>query len=208
MSRANRNRKPARRRAFKDANPVILVVAEGEVTEKDYLEGFKQFQKNPRVNFRFVGGAGDPLAIVDMAKDLYDEAKGRAKKERDENLRFDAVWCVFDRDDHAHFNQARQTAGDREFELAISNPCFELWLLLHFADSPGMQDRSEIQSRVRQQLPGYDKHVDFKDFEQGYADAVRRARRLDEQAERDGEQHRNPTTGVWRLTESIADNPT
>jgi len=61
-----------------------------------------------------------------------------------------------------------------------------------------------MQNLLSTKIPGYDKHVDFeRDFTAGYDAAVQRARRLDEVAEADNDAGRNPTTGVWRLTESI-----
>ena len=37
--RKDRERKPARREAFRDVKPILLVVSEGAVTEKEYLLG-------------------------------------------------------------------------------------------------------------------------------------------------------------------------
>ncbi len=94
-------------------------------------------------------------------------------------------------------------ARDNGIELAMSNPCVELWLWLHFADQPGMQHRHDLQSMMKQHIPNYDRHVDYSDYAAGYDEAVRRASRLDENANLDNDEGRNPTTGVWRLTESI-----
>jgi hypothetical protein len=52
-------------------------------------------------------------------------------------------------------------------------------------------------------VPNYDKRVDFSAYELTYRDAWARARRLARQAADDGEPHRNPTTGVFLLTELI-----
>jgi hypothetical protein len=52
-------------------------------------------------------------------------------------------------------------------------------------------------------LPNYEKAVRFRDVEPGYDQAVSRAARLDRDAEAMGEPGRNPTTGVYRLTEAI-----
>lgn len=60
-----------------------------------------------------------------------------------------------------------------------------------------------MQRMVASEVPGYGKHVAFKALEGGYHEAVRRARRLDEAAAEAGEAGRNPTTGVFRLTEAI-----
>ena len=88
-------------------------------------------------------------------------------------------------------------------KLAISNPCFELWLLLHFQDNPGMHSRQKVQQMLRKHAPNYNKGVDYAKYSGGYSEAVDRATRMDEAAANDGEAGLNPTTGVYRLTELI-----
>lgn len=207
MGKRDRKRRPARRAPFKDAKPIVLIVAEGEKTEPQYLKGFADAARNSRVRIKVVGGAGAPKTMVDTAKEMKNDAEKQAKREKDDNLLYDKVWCVFDFDDHPNIPDARQLARDNGIDLAISNPCFELWLWLHFAEQPGMQDRHVMQKMMKQYVTGYGKHVDYSsDYARGYEEAVRRARRLDEDAEADNEEGRNPTTGVWRLTVSIRSN--
>lgn len=66
-----------------------------------------------------------------------------------------------------------------------------------------MRRRQEFKTLLRRFVADYEKHVVFTQFVNGYPDAVRRASRLDVDAEAAGEAGRNPTTGVWKLTESI-----
>ena len=203
MGRRDRTRRPARQLAFREPKPVVLVVTEGKATEPDYLKGFANALRNPRVKIKVVGGAGVPKTIVDLAKDEKEANERRANRARDENIRYDEVWCVFDVDQHPRIPDAKQMARDNGIEVAISNPCIELWLLLHFAEQPGMQDRRRMRKILKQHVPDYDKHVDYARYAGGYKAAVDRARRLDESARADNDEGRNPTTGVWRLTESI-----
>lgn len=203
MGKRERYRRPARRDPYKDSKPVILVVTEGRVTEPEYLHGFARASENPRVRIEVVGGVGAPKTIVESARELKRAAEKRARREHDENLRYDEVWCVFDVDQHPNLPDAMQMARDNGMELAISNPCIELWLWLHFADQPGSRHRHELHKMMRQHVADYDKHVDYADYAAGYEGARDRAKRLDASAAADGEQGRNPTTGVWRLTESI-----
>lgn len=203
MSRRNRDRRPARSVTQRDSRPLILVVCEGEFTEKEYLEGFRTWCKNPRVRIEFEPAAGVPKSVVGKAKELKKEAEAKAKSEKDENLIFDEIWAVFDVDDHPNLAEARTMARDNEILLTISNPNFELWLLLHFQDSPGMHHRDIITSLLKKHLPGYAKHVDFPIFADGHNFAVTRASRLDDAAKVANEEGRNPSTGVFRLTESI-----
>ncbi len=203
MVKRNRIRRPARQDPYKEPKPVILIVTEGDVTEPEYLSGFARAAENSRVRIEVVRGAGVPKTIVEVAKELKKIAEKRARREKDENLRYDEVWCVFDIDQHPNVPDAKQMARDNGLALAISNPCIELWLWLHFADQPGMRDRHDLQRMMKQHIPGYDKHVNYSDYANGYDAAVQRASRLDADASAANEQGRNPTTGVWRLTESI-----
>ena len=52
-------------------------------------------------------------------------------------------------------------------------------------------------------VPTYDKHVDYETYSAGYSQAVTRASKMDQDAEAANEPHRNPTTGVYKLTELI-----
>lgn len=203
MSRRNRDRQPARRSPWREPKPRILCVCEGAITEPEYLRGFTSHCRNPRVEVVVVPGAGVPRTLVERARERKREAATDAKRQGDENLSFDEVWCVHDIDDHPKIDEARVMARDNGIQLAVSNPCFELWLVLHFRDDPGAQHRDHLARLLGQFLPGYEKHVEFSRFADGYGEAVRRASRLEELAERDGEPGRNPTSGVWRLTESI-----
>lgn len=198
-----RSRTPARRAPHLEPKPLILVLTEGRVTEPEYLRGFLAWRKNPRVWVEIAPAHGVPLTLVGRAVELQAAAARAAKRAKDENLRFEQVWCVFDIDEHPHVASAVQLAQQHGIQLAISNPCFELWLLLHLRESPGARHRHDVHDLLRERLPDYDKHLRFGDFRGGYDDAVRRAAALDADAERMGETGRNPTTGVYRLTEAI-----
>jgi hypothetical protein len=182
---------------------VILVVSEGAVTEPEYIEGFADACHNSRVRVKTEEGVGVPRSVVEVAKKMKKEADRRAVAEEDDNLRFDEVWCVFDVDDHPDVANSKQMAIDNGIDLAISNPCVELWLWLHFADQPGMQHRHAMQHKLKEHVPGFDKHVKYADYAAGYEAAWKRAKQLETAAKAAGEADRNPSTGVWRLTESI-----
>ena len=119
-SRRNRPRKRARPEAFRDPKPVILVVCEGEITEPQYLDGFSRACRNSRVRIRIATQHGVPRTLVETAKRYKREAELEAKRKRDDNLSFDAVWCVFDVDEHPGVPDAAQMARDNGIELAIS----------------------------------------------------------------------------------------
>jgi hypothetical protein len=182
----------------------LLVVAEGEVTEKEYLEGFVARCRNQLVAFEFVGDAGVPMTLVERAKSLRDDATELARRERDDYLAYDEVWCVFDIDEHPRVGEAREMARDNGLRLAVSNPCFELWLVLHLKDNPGMQHRHDMQDLLQNLMPNVRlKHIDFEQLIGGYELAYQRAKRMARDAEEEGEALRNPSTEVYLLTDSI-----
>jgi hypothetical protein len=206
VARRNRERKPPRRDAYLEPRRRLLVVCEGEITEVHYLQDFKRWCSNSRVELRIENKAGVPFPLVTKAKELNQEADRRAKAEQDDNLRYDEVWCVFDVDDHPRLKEAREMARANGLSLAMSNPCFELWLLLHLRDNPGAQHRDRIQSMLKALMPGVaDKYIDFELLIAGYSDAVRRAERLERESRERGDEGTNPSTEVFRLTRSIED---
>ncbi len=202
--RRDRDRSKARRAPFREPKPRILVVCEGKNTEPQYLNGFKNACRNPRVDIEIPKFQGVPKPLVNEAKRLKKKADTAAKKERDDNLKYDAVWAVFDVDVHPHISEAQQMAQASGIELAISNPSIELWLLLHFRASPGMKDRKVLTSLLKSHVEDYDKHVDYaRHYKDGYEKAVTRAKALDKLADAANSPGCNPTTGVHKLTESI-----
>jgi hypothetical protein len=202
-SRRDRDRRPGRRAPFREPKPVILIVCEGTRTEPEYLFGFARACRNPRVRIEIAPEHGVPKTLVETAKRRKRQSKASAKREKDENLAFDSVWCVFDIDDHPHVPDAIQMARDNGIQLAVSNPAFELWLLLHFRENPGMQTRDSLRQMLKGFVPGYDKQVDYSIYSDGYADAAARAKQMDELAESADEARRNPSTGVYKLTRCI-----
>lgn len=189
-----RGRKPGRRTPHRDRKPIILIVCEGKKTEPEYFQGLLLDCKNATVAIRIAKKHGVPATLVDEAKTLMTQGQ------------YSSVWCVFDVDNHPNLAYAKQKARDNGIDLAISNPCFELWLLIHFTDPSGSHDRKEITRRLKVHLPGYDKGVEYETLKPGHANAVKRARRLDKQALKCGTPDCNPTTGVYRLVEAIRQN--
>jgi hypothetical protein len=143
------------------------------------------------------------LSVVRFAAQEKRNAEEEARRRNDDYLRFDSVWCVFDIDDHQRLEEAQALARSQDIKLAICNPCFELWLLLHHEDFRKSEMREHVIRRLRNHVPGYNKKVDFDAYRDGYQAAVDRASKLDQLADQDNDPGRNPTTGVYKLTELI-----
>lgn len=183
------------------------MVCEGRRTEPEYIHGFVRSDRSAAVQVHIPAERGDPRRIVDIATALANAARAEARRHGDPLLAYDKVWCVFDRDQHERFAEAIQLATDRGLRLAVSNPCVELWLLLHFRDSPGARHRHDLSRLLKDHLPTYEKGVDYGDFAATVEQAARRAQRLDDDATQAGERGRNPTTGFYRLVRSMQGAP-
>lgn len=187
-----RDRSAGRRPPTREARTRLLVVCGAERTEKTYFVGLRDSYNLRTIDVRFVEKPRSPDQVVTHARDHCDY--------RD----FDETWCVVDVDrfeiDGRKVTAACAAADVAGIRMAVSNPCFEYWLLLHHINSTApMPHCGEIQDRIRKHVPAYDKtNLRFRDFAAGVADAVGRA----QQNGADGEGwRRNPATEVWRLVE-------
>jgi len=111
---------------------------------------------------------------------------------------FDEAWCVVDVDDF-DIDAAARSAARSNIQLAVSNPCFEFWLLLHHEECrAALPDYRTVVARLRRYLPAYDKaDLDFADYADTVTTAVERAKALG------GDHLTNPSTSMWRLVEKI-----
>jgi hypothetical protein len=192
-----------RRRPFTEPRPHILVCCEGKVTEPSYFNGLKQEGHNTLLHVEVKPGGSVPKALIDYAVNSKHAAEKNARAQKDDNLKYDEVWCVFDVDAHPHLLDAKQKAEANGINTAISNPCFELWLLLHFQDQRAHIERHPVQSACRGHMPGYEKFVPFEAIFPHHQEAVGRAVALDNWQQTQGRPGGNPSTGVHRLTERI-----
>jgi hypothetical protein len=151
-----------RRRPFTEPRPHVLVCCEGEVTEPSYFNGLKREGHNILLHVEVKPGGLSPKTLVDYALDLKHDAEKNARGQRDDNLKYDEVWCVFDVDAHERIPDAKQKAEANRIKMAISNPCFKLWLLLHFQEQSAHIECHRVQSACRDHMPGYDKEVPFE----------------------------------------------
>jgi hypothetical protein len=180
-----------RRPPFREPRLRLLVVCGGERTELDYFKSLNGTLRNPAVQIQLVGKGRAP-------RDLVKHARKIAPPGGDE---FDEVWCVVDSDNFV-LEPVVALATKLNVRLAVSNPCFELWLLLHHQDCEApLCDEKAVRRQLIKQVPRYKKNdLRFPDFEPGLADALRRAERLDPTGCNHG---RDPSSGVWKLVHRI-----
>lgn len=152
---------PSRRsldRKLGDKSPKVLfkVVCEGKNTEPNYLKEFSAEFGNDLVKVETIGAAGVPLTIVKKAVDLKRSVKYKKNKNGFEGL--SEFWAVFDYDEHPNIPQALNIARDNQVFVAKSNPCFEIWPLLHFVFQRAPIDRHKLQSELSKHMKNYSKN--------------------------------------------------
>jgi hypothetical protein len=137
-----------------------------------------------------------PLPLVEQA----------VKRAQDPEV--DECWCVFDVEwprNHPNLVEAVALAERHDVRLAISNPCFEVWLILHHRDQTAFLDTAGADklSRKLDRRPG--KSIDASVYMPLRAEAVRRALLLDRRHGRDGTAlpHNNPSSGMHALMASL-----
>lgn len=183
-----------RRAPHRDPATMLLVVCGAGKTEPVYLKQLNRHSANRQVSVTVTVREDDPKNIVQWVRRNSPD--------------YDQVWCVTDVDEFDIDGALRAAAGSNNIELAISNPCFEYWLLLHFEDcrTPMTRCGEEVTPRLRRYVPTYDKTaLRFADFADAVDAAVARARRRC--PERGAEHGTNPSTGVWELVDMIRGTP-
>lgn len=212
MGRWEKPRREARKSFNQTSEPKkrILVVCEGK-SEVAYINWYKSKCKNNRVKVIIDDVEyTTPRELVSYAKNMKSKYQKKAVSTEDRFMDFDEYWCMFDRDKHPFFEESIQTAKANKIQLAISNPCFELWVYLHMHDSPGMRDHQTMQSMVKKIKPDYKKGLKY-DFDANFSNdqiesAINRSKKLQSEAQKDNEPYRNPVTYVFALCNSIRDN--
>lgn len=142
-----------------------------------------------------------PLTLVRAAVDTRRRARA-------EEAEIDQFWCVFDVEwpkQHPALHEAIHLAQQHGIHVAVSNPCFELWLVLHHQDQTGWLD-NDTARRLRRSCDGSpDKNVDGATYMSRRGEAARRARLLDERHHRNGTTFPddNPSSGMHRLLATV-----
>lgn len=194
---------PRRRKGATAKRRSLLVFTEGLRTEPGYLRHWHRLHRE-RVIVTIDPFHGPPLQLVEKAiarkaAELRDTRRGRGAA-------YDEYWCVFDVDEHPNIARALQLAKAKEINVALSNPCIELWFVLHFHDQHASIHRADAQ-RTSADLLNCAKTLTPAALDQlvaHYENARQRAWDLDKKHALDGSPaSSNPASDVWCLVDQI-----
>ncbi|GAA2684855.1 RloB-like protein [Actinosynnema pretiosum] len=143
-----------------------MVFTEGKITEPEYVKGLKQLPHisgNITLNLVIHVEHVVPMRLVELAVNYVDDPE------------IDECWCIFDVESpqpHPNLKEALALAEKRGVKVAVSNPCFETWLVLHFEDCTRAYTTAQID-RLSKRLDGRA----GKSIERGQVPAPPRGRR-------------------------------
>ena len=147
---------------FPSSGKAFLIVTEGKKTEPNYLKALRVRLQLNATDVEIVHPEGtDPITLTKRAIELRDARKRSAKKGLE--VAYDEVWVVFDLEQtHSERRKlAKQAMAMKEaagVQFAVSDPCFEFWLLLHEepTHSP-FADCQPVIVRLARHWPAYAK---------------------------------------------------
>jgi len=171
----------------------FCIFTEGQ-TEKIYFNDFGL----TTIAVRCLGGGG-ALHLVSEAISYMKQSKYSG---------YDYYWLVFDRDENSKddIQQAIRRAKTHRILWCFSNPCFEIWYLLHFDYYQTPTTPKELKTRlIPGRIPGYEETMPgiFALLKEKQTTAIRNSQRLWPLAERSSQMQQmaelNPATNVDEL---------
>ena len=143
-----------RKSDIKNPVKVFILAYEGNVTEPKYFDAIRYTTKfNDEIihleplKRNKKDGSSDPKNVFKKLKKFYTQQKKVYNfKETDE------FWMIIDKDSCNCIPEiADLCKSENNFFLALSNPCFEFWLLLHLKDIKtfSAKERDQILKTIK-----------------------------------------------------------
>lgn len=184
-----------------------LIVCEGVETEPNYFDGLRK-----RINDKY-GSKVDVLIpnieIKGTGENTTALVKYTDRFVNYSNKKYGQVWVVFDKDDYKdeQFDRAIRTC---DYNVAWSNPNFELWLLSHLKKVDRYISKDDILKEMDKEFQkngfgNYNK-TDDKIFEKltdnkGIDKAIKNCKSMELLNENEQPSARNPMTKVYEVVE-------
>ncbi len=154
---------------------LIIIATEGRVTEKQYFSIFSSTRVQIKILATGEDNCSSPEHVLDRLKQFSNEFELSGD---------DELWLMVDVDrwGDKKLSDISRESTNCGFHLAVSNPCFETWLLCHFSDPPiSEQSCNDIIALLRKELDGsYNKNnLNLEKFQPLVDQAINRAKSND-----------------------------
>ena len=197
MRRRNINSRKSKR--------VILVAVEGKnKTENNYFNNYRLRDKDYIIKL-VPGNETDPINLVNKTIIKVKEL-GLNLEENDR------AYCIFDTDLDERKNmqiiKARKLAKKYHIIMITSNPCIELWFLLHFEYTTAWLSNNDVINKLKKYYPKYEKNMNiFPEIKDKVFEAIKNAKKLESfQLDNDkiiGTVEANPSTEMYKIVEEL-----
>ncbi|WP_302889256.1 RloB family protein [uncultured Acidaminococcus sp.] len=167
----------SRGKRLRKRKKIIFIGAEGKnKTETKYFNSFNRLQDTYIVKFA-CNNHTDPKGMVTS---IHKEAgiEGITGRNGDE------VYVLLDADSEQYkeeqIKEAISIGKNKNVNVIISNPCFELWFLLHFEyTTKYFSSNRELIKELKRYIKNYEKNLDvFTMLEDKQMDALKNAKKL------------------------------
>lgn len=208
MKNNNISRKD-RLKSKRQAPANYLIVCEGKKTEPNYFNGLKK-----KINEKYGNKVDVLIPNIDIkgtGMNTTSLVKYTQKTVNHANKVYGQVWVVFDKDDYndEQFNSAIDNCN---YNVAWSNPNFELWLLAHFkkvnryvSKDVVLQELSkEFQKKSLGDYNKKDTNIFDKVTSEGKLHTAIKNCEYMEELNKDGQaSQRNPMTKVYKIVDGL-----
>ena len=169
-------------------------------TEPTYFEIIDKLTVTNHIELIQGSSNSSPRHVLERMKDRL--AKGNLKDS-------DEAWVVVDKDNWTD-EQLRALyewgKSSKNYGLAVSNPAFEFWLLLHFEEGNDTRSLDDCKNRLKRYVPKYNKEINEKKITiKQVNDAIRRAQVRHNLPCKDWPRYPGRTT-VYRLVAKILED--
>lgn len=175
MNLSHRKKRPLDRTRGKQRDARLVIIAtEGEFTEGQYFSIFKDNTKVHVVVLPTDDSKSSPEYVLERLEGYWLQY---------ELVEDDELWLVIDVDrwGPAKLSRIAQLCFQKGFNLAVSNPCFELWLLLHHTDDlTNVSTCKKAAQKIRNLVGSYNKTaLNLEHYVGKVEQAMLRAKALD-----------------------------
>jgi hypothetical protein len=142
-----------RRIGFRQTKKLFLIACEGAETEPEYFNELKPIVagRDAIIRVDLVANPNHKSHPKKVLERLLAAAKNKEIKAGDE------LWLVIDRDEWSStdLDEICKESMKLGYFVALSNPCFELWLFLHLANNRQFADRHQCQRELGKVFKSY-----------------------------------------------------
>ncbi|MGD9153687.1 MAG: RloB family protein [Gammaproteobacteria bacterium] len=177
----NTPKKIIRKTGIRHYRKIFWIFPEGK-TEKNYLNSLIT-NKNVTLKIIHKNSISSPQNLFKYALHYLEKNKKTLKKYDHE------IWVIIDREDndkrpHQEIEDLYLECNKQGYNLAISNPALEYWLLLHFEDGNKITSSKQCIDRLKKYVPDYNKPKIPKQLQGKAYDAISRAKEKNNPADK------------------------